>query len=131
MLIGILSVLKAGCAYVPINPDDPIERIKYFIDDCQTPLLITQKKYKSKIRAISCIKLYIDEIDLNHEYNIKKNIVPSNLAYVIYTSGSTGKPKGVLVEHKHVVNRIYWQWHQLLFKQSDIILQKTQFSLCI
>ncbi|BBH53956.1 non-ribosomal peptide synthetase [Fluviispira sanaruensis] len=119
MYIGILGTLKAGCAYVPIDPKYPKERIQYILEDTKLELILTNKRieenllcFNSEIKNyLSVLKLIsLDSSELEWKLQNQKDINPSiditenNLAYVIYTSGTTGKPKGVLIEHKGVVN---------------------------
>ena len=113
MVIGLLGVLKAGAAYVPIAPNYPPERIKYILEDSQSSIVITQgslfkiikhciEKYK-----INCQVINIDEVleTLSiHEKASSYDVDPNDLAYIIYTSGSTGQPKGVQVYHHSVRN---------------------------
>ncbi|MCE3268251.1 MAG: amino acid adenylation protein, partial [Burkholderiales bacterium] len=114
ILIAILGVFKSGAAYVPIDPDSPIERITYILEDTKAKALITDSKFYSHIDRT----LYTDIIILNDKkfkkilinhsiVNLKTNITSKNLAYIIYTSGTTGKPKGVMIEHISVINLIY------------------------
>jgi amino acid adenylation domain-containing protein len=110
MLIGVIAVLKAGAAYVPIDPDYSDDRIHYMLKDCNTKLVLTQNNQKQKFkgykRCMSQISVdtepYVDFDSSNLSIRSESN----NLAYVIYTSGTTGKPKGVMLEHRSVVNYI-------------------------
>ncbi|WP_340203733.1 amino acid adenylation domain-containing protein, partial [Ascidiimonas sp. W6] len=109
MIIGILGILKAGAAYVPIDPGYPELRIKYMIQDAGVDLVVTSKTSYQALETIKGIKTLV--LDGIHLKTIKKESIdsfgtiatPQTLAYVIYTSGSTGKPKGVMVEHQNVV----------------------------
>lgn len=108
-IVGILGILKSGGAYVPIDLDYPGERIEYIIQDSQIDILLTQSRnfhnfpYVSKI--VDLDDEMLEEEDTRNLYNQTKS---SDLAYVIYTSGSTGTPKGVMVEHRALLNYIYW-----------------------
>lgn len=107
MIIGILGILKSGGAYVPIDPEYPIDRINQLIEDSGIEILITS----GSISRESDFKGEIIDIDRKElkELSIQFAIEPSNssaLAYVMYTSGSTGKPKGVEIEHKSVVRLV-------------------------
>jgi amino acid adenylation domain-containing protein len=112
MIIATLAVLKTGSAYVPIDVDYPVVRIKYMIEDIDSPVVITQNKYKNKLswfkKQIICLdentqEILVKQISVNPEIKIKA----TNLACIVYTSGSTGKPKGVMLEHRGVVNHHY------------------------
>ncbi|UCH92158.1 MAG: amino acid adenylation domain-containing protein [Candidatus Aminicenantes bacterium] len=114
MIVGILGILKAGGAYLPIEPNLPPGRIGYMLEDSGADLLLTNKSLDNKTGFVNQ-KFYLD--DLRNDPDIPKSepgLLPSasnnaaNPAYIIYTSGSTGKPKGVMVEHRSLVNYIWW-----------------------
>jgi amino acid adenylation domain-containing protein len=98
LAIGILGILKAGAAYVPIDPAYPADRVEYIINDSQLRLLLNDEQLQ---------ELFTSEKDYTKDNN---PIVPqpTDLAYVIYTSGSTGNPKGVMIQHSAAINYIYW-----------------------
>ena len=138
MIIGILGILKAGAAYVPLDPDYPQDRLEYMIEDSHEGLVITQKDIVAKDGFLD--KLHHDELlvidsdevkaDLKKQSadNLAKVSGPDNLAYVIYTSGSTGRPKGVMIEHRNLVNHMIWMIREFKFNSSDVIFQKTPYS---
>ncbi|URZ00318.1 non-ribosomal peptide synthetase [Clostridium felsineum] len=106
IIVGILAIVKAGGAYLPIDSEYPEERIKYVLQDSKAEIVLAQEKFIDKLDFDGEI------INLNDEKNYKHNNKNlgitsryNNLIYVIYTSGSTGAPKGVLVEHRNV-NRL-------------------------
>lgn len=102
-IISILAVQKIGCAYLPINPSYPIDRIKYILENSNSCLLITDRKMN-----ISDF-VNINDIDYSKysDQNPNINISCEDLAYVIYTSGSTGNPKGVMIRHRNLINFVY------------------------
>ncbi|MFQ4145490.1 amino acid adenylation domain-containing protein [Chlorogloeopsis sp. ULAP02] len=105
-IVGILGILKAGAAYLPVEPSLPEAALAFRLQDAQVSLLLTQKRLTEKINfqvQIVCIDADINDSPQN---SILKPATPENLAYVIYTSGSTGKPKGVAVEHRQIVNYV-------------------------
>lgn len=112
MFIAILGILKAGAAYVPLDPLYPAERIKYMVGDSKVALIISQELFTEEMDHLAygdkCI--YLDSVlaELAQEKadNLDLELHANNLAYIIYTSGSTGKPKGALLEHKGVVNLV-------------------------
>ena len=118
MLISVLAILKSGCAYVPISPEFPEERIAYILENSGCTIVLDSQK--------------IDDFKFSQAAysgrNLGKKHTPENLAYIIYTSGSTGHPKGCMLEHRGIINRLEWMWHELGFDSSDIILQKTTFT---
>lgn len=94
MLISILAVLKSGAAYLPVDPENPEERIAYILEDSRCKMLLDENEL-SKFRSLEDKFTVAELVPVN---------TPEDTAYVIYTSGSTGKPKGVIVQHKNVVN---------------------------
>jgi amino acid adenylation domain-containing protein len=109
MLVGLLGILKAGAAYLPLDPAYPKERLAFMIADAGVELVVTQKELEEKISECAqhaCLDSDWKEIEKGSGVSPVAGASPDNLAYVIYTSGSTGKPKGVLIEHRGVVNVI-------------------------
>ena len=129
MVIAILAVLKAGAAYVPIDPQLPPERIKYILDDTQTKLILTQKHYSHAILSYHRNAINLDDSCYQQESTDALPISnqPEDLAYVIYTSGTTGKPKGVAIPHQGVVNRIDWMQKTYPLTLDDVVLHKTPY----
>ncbi len=109
MIFGLLAVLRAGGAYLPIDPTYPVERINYFLEDSQTRFLLTQRRYFATYPEIEEVIGLDEEKIYQDSGNMQQTEISSNsLAYLIYTSGSTGKPKGVMVEQRGLVNYIQW-----------------------
>ncbi|CAA7196064.1 non-ribosomal peptide synthetase [Chryseobacterium potabilaquae] len=117
LFIGILGVLKSGGAFVPIDPDFPMDRITYIVGDTKARLMIGEKNTiqnlygsKDQIDDLSIISLDssgMEEILSSYSIdNPKTDVGPKDLSYVIYTSGTTGNPKGVMIEHGGVVNLV-------------------------
>ena len=124
--IVMLAVLKAGAAYVPLDPEYPAERINFILQDCEVHSLITSHRLAGKHPEFSCPALVIEQELRNaeNESNAKINIEEIGLSdehicYVIYTSGSTGKPKGVAIKHQSVCN--YLQQAKKIYKYSPAI----------
>ena len=132
MVIAILGVLKAGAAYVPIDPADPRQRIEGTMEDAQVKLLLTQEQLVDRLaaqdQAIVCLDRDWDRIG-NHRHEGATDVVRGEgLAYVIYTSGSTGRPKGVMNTHLGIRNRLLWMQEKYELDETDRVLQKTTFS---
>ncbi|WP_342551889.1 non-ribosomal peptide synthase/polyketide synthase [Paenibacillus sp. FSL R7-0652] len=129
MIVGIMGVLKAGGAYLPLDPTYPQERITYMLEDSGTALILTQRHVADRV-AFQGAMLYLEdqEIYSGPGDNLAGVSSPQNLAYVIYTSGTTGRPKGVLIENRSVVNRLNWMQKEFPLLTTDILLQKTPFS---
>ncbi|NFL97255.1 amino acid adenylation domain-containing protein, partial [Clostridium botulinum] len=107
MIIGILGIIKAGGAYLPIEPSYPEDRIKYMLENSKAKVLVTRDSYIN-INHLELEKIYIDNqtIYLNDYSNLENSNESHDLAYTIYTSGSTGNPKGVMITHEAVINTI-------------------------
>lgn len=109
MVIALLGVLKAGGAYIPLDPEYPRERLAYILDDSRAALVLTQSHLKERLpegdtRPTLALDSAWSEIAREPEGNPATRLLPDHLAYVIYTSGSTGRPKGVQIRHRSVVN---------------------------
>jgi amino acid adenylation domain-containing protein len=120
MLIGILGILKAGSAYVPLDPSYPAERLEFMLADGEVSVLLTQKSLDLRLDNRRLRRVYLDSEAAIMEQKGREDFAsgarPEDLAYVIYTSGSTGQPKGVMVEHKSVVNYLFW-CEEVLFSE--------------
>jgi amino acid adenylation domain-containing protein/non-ribosomal peptide synthase protein (TIGR01720 family) len=113
MVIALLGVMKAGGAYLPLDPTYPEERLKFIIDDAKPKVILTT-----------------DNIDQSHESDpdLLHDSDSRHPCYLIYTSGSTGQPKGVMVPHRGICNRLLWMINAFDFKPTDRFLQKTPFT---
>ncbi len=113
MIIGILGVLKAGAAYVPIDPAYPDSRKEFIIKDTKSNIILTQHHLKGNFSqsgtSVVCLDTYADKLADKKTCSPIVDITAENLVYVIYTSGSTGQPKGVQIEHQSVTNLIKGQ----------------------
>lgn len=108
MFIGMLSILKIGCSYLPIDIEYPKERIEYIVNDSKTDIVLTRNEYLDRF-DFNGDKISIDNYENyqnENDENINTNINPNDLAYLIYTSGTTGRPKGVMLTHRNVINFI-------------------------
>lgn len=107
MLVAMLAVLRAGGAYLPLDPRFPPERLDFMLADSRATAIITHSGFESRPARTACKTIFIDHRQARHEGVVPAETLrpaPSNLAYLIYTSGSTGKPKGVMVEHRNLLN---------------------------
>lgn len=111
-VIAILGVLKAGGAYLPLDPSQPERRLSDMLEDAKLEVLLTKQHLLSKIPAFDMRAICLDTdwpmIATNKMSNPESTVRPDNLAYVIYTSGSSGRPKGVMITHRGMVNYLSW-----------------------
>lgn len=108
-VVGILGILKAGAAYLPMDPAFPPARIAFLLEDAGVQRLLTQTALLPALPPGMVQVVCLDAVDWNAEPVAPPeaaHVRPEHLAYVIYTSGSTGQPKGVCVEHRHIVNYV-------------------------
>lgn len=106
MVIGMLATLKAGGAYMPIDPEVPSERFNFLLQDSKAKVILTDREFDAGELNTKVLNLNDTSIFSGSTENMNLLTKNTNLAYAIYTSGSTGTPKGVLVEHRNVVNLI-------------------------
>jgi amino acid adenylation domain-containing protein len=107
MVVGILGVLKAGAAYVPIDTAYPPERVAFMLEDAGVRVVLTQSALAARLGAGPVETVALDQFDWNSsQAEVRAAVRPEHAAYVIYTSGSTGRPKGVCVEHRNIVNYV-------------------------
>ncbi|MEJ2406195.1 MAG: amino acid adenylation domain-containing protein [Candidatus Thiodiazotropha sp.] len=132
MIVAILGVLKAGAAYVPLDPTYPPERRDFMLADAGVEIILTQQKLANLLpqgnRQIVCLDIDWKEICDHSKNNPATALTPENLAYVIYTSGSTGRPKGVLVSHSGICNLAQAQISAFHVDPSSRIIQFASFS---
>ncbi|MGD0737146.1 MAG: amino acid adenylation domain-containing protein [Terracidiphilus sp.] len=131
MVIGILGVLKAGGAYLPIDPGYPHGRIAYMIADAGVRIVLTQKALRDVVDVLAPVVIALDderEIGDSDGSDLKPTAKPDSAAYVIYTSGSTGRPKGVLIEHRSAVSLIECLRHRFSIGPGSQVLQFASFS---
>lgn len=117
MVVGLLGILKAGGAYVPMDPSYPPERLAFIVEDTQMPILLTQEHVLTRISIqkthVVCFDRDAALLSQQSIIDPPNSVTADDLAYVIYTSGSTGQPKGSLLQHKSLLNLIFW--HQQTF----------------
>ncbi len=110
--IALLGIWKAAAAYVPIDPDYPLDRIKYILDDCKAKIVVSEGGFADKYGLPPEIAT-VDVSDAGFYRHSTRHFnrpaeLPGSLAYIIYTSGSTGKPKGCMISHRSLSNYIQW-----------------------
>ena len=126
MIVGMMGILKAGAAYLPIDPAAPTDRIEYMLEDSKAELLLTEEKYQG-IGSIENVCLDRYDFGLEETANLPSVNDSSDPAYIIYTSGSTGKPKGVVIRHYSAV-RVVRETNYIDIQKEDVILQLSNYS---
>lgn len=127
-LLAIFAVLKAGGAYLPIEPTLPAGRIQYILEHSKTALTLTVPEDQSSLNEAAVIDLSRPDSWDPEQNNPEASAGPDDPCYVIYTSGSTGRPKGVVIEHRAIVNRLAWMQAEYQLGPDDVILHKTPFT---
>ncbi|MBF0545767.1 MAG: amino acid adenylation domain-containing protein [Candidatus Riflebacteria bacterium] len=129
MIIGILAVLKAGGAYLPIDPEAPLDRIKLLVTDSKSNCLVTTRKLATTVSGLCEIVLADEPFpDEALQTRLSRRCEPTNLACVIYTSGSTGLPKGVLLEHRNIVHFVLSEKEAFDIRGDEAVLQFSQYT---
>ncbi|MCP5048060.1 MAG: amino acid adenylation domain-containing protein, partial [bacterium] len=117
MLVGILGIIKAGCAYVPVNPKTPVSRLHYMLEECDTRSLVTTQPLFETVFGHKDSVLEPIFLDRPGVLQVRSSSFQSpaveSLAYVIFTSGSTGKPKGVPITYANISPFLHW-WYRYL-----------------
>ncbi|MBX9703938.1 MAG: amino acid adenylation domain-containing protein [Silvanigrellaceae bacterium] len=132
MLIGILAIFRAGCVYLPLEPNLPKERLHFIIEDSGTHLILCEDKNSLLVNDLSYPFLIINSKKKESKALVSKvHIRQEDLAYIIYTSGSTGQPKGVKVSHRNLLNFLISMKQILNSKETDSFLAITSISFDI
>ncbi|TAN46944.1 MAG: amino acid adenylation domain-containing protein [Methylococcaceae bacterium] len=132
MIIGMLGILKAGAAYVALDPAYPKARLAFMLEDAATPVLLTQQELLESLPGSQARRVCLDS-----DWDVIAQALPGNplqapaqhnLAYILYTSGSTGRPKGVAIEHRSVV--AFLSWAQSVFPPAELAGTLAATSIC-
>ncbi|MHB8595760.1 MAG: amino acid adenylation domain-containing protein [Ktedonobacteraceae bacterium] len=136
-IIGLLAVLKADGAYLPIEPTSPRERIAFILKDADVSIVLTQHSLLEHLseqdRAVLCCDRDWEVIARLSRENIVRRGTSDNLAYIIYTSGSTGQPKGVMIPHRGLMNYLNWsiRAYNVAHGQGSVVHSPLSFDLTI
>jgi amino acid adenylation domain-containing protein len=139
MVVGLLGIIKAGAAYVPLDASYPQARLEYMLKDAAVSVVLTERRWQrlasevaeaagSVQTVLSMDDAWAEGSKLGSGANLRVTVDSENLAYIIYTSGSTGQPKGVMNTHHGICNRLLWMQDAYQLTVNDRILQKTPFS---
>jgi amino acid adenylation domain-containing protein/non-ribosomal peptide synthase protein (TIGR01720 family)/FkbM family methyltransferase len=132
LVVALLGVLKAGGAYLPLEPDYPAERLRGMVATSGAPVVITEARFEGVVAGSGATVVALDRaaeaLLARPSSRPAPRATPDHLAYVIFTSGSTGQPKGAMNAHRGIVNRLQWMQEAYGLDESDRVLQKTPFS---
>lgn len=132
MVVGLLGIIKAGGAYLPLDPDYPQGRLAAMVEDSNAAWILIQAGLETVVPSYVGYVLTLDpELSAcagEPDTNLDLVLHPPNLAYLLYTSGSTGKPKGVAVPHQGIRNRLMWMQQRFRLTEGDSLLQKTPYT---
>ncbi len=132
MVLSTLAIMKAGGAYLPLDPHFPASRLKMIIEDAAPSVLIAEQSLAHLVEGFQGHIIWLNEWNWNSAAHSRRGLSsPSNLAYVIYTSGSTGRPKGVELEHRSVVNFLLSMKEKPGLNSEDVLLAVTTISFDI
>ena len=134
LLVGALGILKAGAAYVPLDPAYPADRLAHYLSDSGAPIVVTQAALTAKLPPHQAQVLELDRTSVlatAPQTNPTPTAGPDDLAYLIYTSGSTGTPKGVMVSHGNVANFFAGMDDRIDYSKGAVWLAVTSLSFDI
>jgi amino acid adenylation domain-containing protein len=136
LIITVLAILQAGGAYLPLDPEEPRDRLAFMVNDSGISLILTTAEWvdsftdlPTNIKAINVAELQASQATASTTPFPAPNILAKKqAAYVLYTSGSTGQPKAVVNTHAGLLNRLLWMQHAYPIQQGDKVLQKTPYT---
>lgn len=130
LIISLLGVLRAGAAYVPLDPSYPTERLRFMIDDSRLGIILTNSQTASLLPEPhdQVAMIAVDQLPTGITSPDEAPADLDSAAYVIYTSGSTGQPKAAINTHRALHNRLDWMQQAYPLTSSDRVLQKTPIS---
>ncbi|WP_095988189.1 non-ribosomal peptide synthase/polyketide synthase [Cystobacter fuscus] len=129
--IAVLGILKAGAAYVPLDPTYPAERLRFMAEDARAPVLVTQTSLRERVEGSDAHIICLDdcaEVWRESDADLPLQVDTSGLCYVLYTSGSTGRPKGAALTHETLTNLVQWQLTESKLGPGDRTLQFSPLS---
>lgn len=129
MVIALLAVLKAGCAFVPLDPAYPVSRKAYILSDADISIVIA-RRHEVEDESLAAHYIYTEDANVftGDSTNLEETLNPHSLAYIMYTSGSTGKPKGVMIENHSVVNTLLDLERRFPVQANDVYMLKTAYT---
>lgn len=137
LIISLVAIMKAGAAYVPLDPTLPLERLRIISRDACIHIALTQRKFRKRLNELLSLSMEFKNLvmvdDAIHHLDKYPDTCPHatagvrDPAYVMYTSGSSGTPKGVVVEHRTIVNTLIWRGNYYEYKPGDVSLRNPPY----
>jgi surfactin family lipopeptide synthetase C len=127
-VVAMLGILKAGAAYLPLDPSYPPERLAWMVTDAGSRVVVTNVCMRDSLPVSGMQIVCVDQVPEQSETNPDIAHCAASAAYVIYTSGSTGWPKGIVGLHGATVNRLEWMWREFPYDADSVGCQKTALS---
>jgi amino acid adenylation domain-containing protein len=124
MVEGVLGILLAGAAYLPLDPRQPADRLAAMLEDARAPIVLADRELAKDLPFSGIALFFGDEAEAG-EADALPRPAPENLAYLIYTSGSTGRPKGVAIEHRNAVALLGWCLATFSPEETALVLAST------
>lgn len=126
-IVALIGIVKASCTYVPLDPANPAERLRYIVEDSRTPFVVTASETCGWFRhaAVRHLCLHCDAREIARAPSTPPPRDPAERLYVVYTSGSTGAPKGVVGTTRGTLNRLRWMWERYPFAAGEVAAQTT------
>ncbi|MFI7633168.1 amino acid adenylation domain-containing protein [Nonomuraea sp. NPDC049400] len=135
LAVAVLAVLKAGAAYVPLDPTHPESRLRHILSDTRAQLVLTHSDFAERLPATDATIISVDEHDWRVAATSGENLdtpdVPQSTACVIYTSGTTGRPKGVMLTHRGLCNSMRWEHAAYQITPRDRLLHLASFTFSL
>ncbi|MFE4621579.1 amino acid adenylation domain-containing protein [Streptomyces mirabilis] len=132
LMIGLLAVLKAGAAYVPVSREDPADRVRELLEEAEPVVVLSTVAGRDRLNGTGAVVECVDGRDPRWAAypadDVPDTAGPQDPAYMIFTSGSTGRPKGVVVPHRAISNRLLWMQHEYRLAERERVLQKTPYT---
>lgn len=133
LVVSLLAVLKAGGAYLPLDPDYPPARLAAMLEDAAPAVILVQERLQGRLPRSNATVIAVDPASRGMPARFPASRPPVTVravdaAYVIFTSGSSGRPKGVVNEHRGIVNRLLWMQEAFGLEPGERVLQKTPYS---
>ncbi|MFD9440591.1 amino acid adenylation domain-containing protein [Streptomyces sp. NPDC060006] len=132
LMIGLLAVLKAGAAYVPVSREDPADRVRELLAEAEPVVVLSTEAGRDRLNgtgaAVECVDGPGPRWAACPAHDVPDTAGPLDPAYMIFTSGSTGRPKGVVVPHRAITNRLLWMQQEYRLDPGERVLQKTPYT---